>query len=88
MRDKKPLLRLNSEDAIDDAPAGSSILVKQGNYPESLSLGTAKTVTVKGGFDSAYDQQIANTTFIQAPGQTTIQAPSGSLKFEMLTIRP
>ncbi len=76
------------QDAIDDAATGSVIMVKQGTYPESISLGSDKTLLVKGGYNSTYDQQTANTTFIQALGQTTIQAPSGSLKFEMLTIKP
>jgi len=76
------------QDAIDAAPDGSDILVKQGVYEESISLGSAKTVLVKGGYDSAYTQQIANTTFIQGLGQTTIQATGGSLKFQMLSILP
>jgi hypothetical protein len=76
------------QDAINNAATGSVILVKQGTYPESISLGSAKTLLVKGGHNSAYDQQTANTTFIQGLGQTTIKAPSGSLKFEMLTIKP
>jgi len=74
--------------AIDAAVSGAVILVKQGTYPESISLGTAKTILVKGGYNSTYDQQTANKTFIQAPGQTTIQAPSGALTFQMITIKP
>ncbi|MDZ7696968.1 MAG: PQQ-binding-like beta-propeller repeat protein [Deltaproteobacteria bacterium] len=73
--------------AVDDADTGSVILVKQGTYPESINLGNSKMILIKGGYDSNYEQQTANTTFIQAPGQTTIQAPSGSLKFQMLTIK-
>ena len=76
------------QDAIEDAPAGSVILVKQGTYPESIRLEISKTLLVKGGYNSSYDQQEANATFIQGVGQTTIQAPRGSLKFEMLTIKP
>jgi hypothetical protein len=76
------------QDAIDDAPTGSVILVKQGTYEESISLGSAKTLLVKGGYNSAYNQQTADTTFIRGLVQTTIQASSGSLKFEMLTIKP
>ena len=75
------------QDAIDDASNGSVILVKQGTYPESIRLSSAKTLFVKGGYNSTYDQQTPNKTFIQGIGQTTIQAPSGSLKFEMLTIK-
>ena len=76
------------QEAIDAAPDGSEILVKQGAYEESICLTSAKTVLVKGGYDSAYSQQTANTTFIQGLGQTTIQASGGSLKFQMLSILP
>ena len=73
--------------AIDDAVAGSAILVKQGAYEESVSLESAKTLLIKGGYNSTYDQQAANTTFIQAPGPTTIKASSGSLKFQMINVK-
>ncbi len=76
------------QDAVDAAPDRSEILVRQGTYEESISLTSAKTVTVKGGYDSAYSGQTANTTFIQGIGQTTIQATGGSLKFQMLSILP
>jgi hypothetical protein len=82
------IVRQPDRHAINNALAGSVILVKQGTYPESISLESGKTLLVKGGHNSTYDQQTANTTFIQGLGQTTIQAPSGSLKFEMLTIKP
>ena len=75
------------QDAVNNAPDGTEIWVKQGTYKESISLISAKTVTVKGGYDSAYTGQTANTTFIQGIGQTTIQASGGSLKFQMLSIR-
>jgi len=74
--------------AIDAAVTGSVILVKQGTYAESISLGSAKTLLIKGGYNSTYDQQTADTTFIQQPGRTTVQAPGGSLTFQMVTIRP
>jgi hypothetical protein len=53
------------QEAIDAAPDGSEILVRQGTYEESISLTGTKTVLVKGGYDSAYSGQTANTTFIQ-----------------------
>ena len=76
------------QDAVNNAPDGTEIWVKQGTYEESISLTSAKTVTVKGGYDSEYRGQTANTTFIQGIGQTTIQASAGSLKFQMLSIVP
>lgn len=73
--------------AIDDAPTEWTILVRQGTYAESLSLGNAKTLLIKGGYNQAYDQQTANTTFIELPGQTTLKTSNGSLKFQMISVR-
>ena len=73
--------------AVDDAATGSEILVKQGTYEESLKLKSAKTLLIRGGYDSTYGQQTSNTTFIQASGQTSIQASTGSLKFQMISIK-
>ena len=72
------------QEAIDDAPDGSEILVRQGTYNESISLTNAKAVVVKGGYDSEYSLQTDNATFVY--GQT-LQASSGSLKYQMLSIR-
>ena len=52
---------------------GSVILVKRGIYVESLNLKSDKTLLIKGGYNSTYDQQTANATFIQAPGPTSIK---------------
>ena len=75
------------QDAIVNAATGSTILVRQGTYEESLNLETAKTLLIKSGYNEAYDQQTANTTFIQATGPTTIKAPSGSSKFQMINVK-
>jgi len=74
--------------AVDSAVSGAVIKVRQGTYAESIMLNTDKSLTLQGGWDSSFTSQNPNTTFIQAPGQTTIQAPSGSLTFEMVTIKP
>ncbi|MBW1803689.1 MAG: hypothetical protein JRJ85_23525, partial [Deltaproteobacteria bacterium] len=76
------------QNAINDAVTGSVLLVKQGTYPESISLGSQKSLVIKGGYDSTYSQQTADKTFIQGVGRTRIQAPSGSLTLQMLTIKP
>ena len=65
-------------------PDGWEILVRQGVYNESISPKNGKTVVVKGGYDSTYSQQTDNATFVY--GQT-LQASSGSLKYQMLSIR-
>jgi len=75
------------QDAINSAEAGSVILIAQGTYTELINLSKSKSLTLKGGYDSTYSQQTANTTFIEAPGPTTIKASSGSLKFQMITVK-
>ncbi len=76
------------QDAIDNASTGSVILVKYGTYAESLSMGSNKTLVIKGGYNTTeYNQQTANTTLIQAPGLINIQASSGSLKFQMINVK-
>ena len=73
--------------AIDAAATGTVILARQGDYTESLSLGSNKTLLIKGGYNSTYKQQTANTTIIQASGPTTIKPSSGSLKFQMINVK-
>ena len=85
--DKQPCYG-SIQNAMNDAVTGSVILVRQGTYPESISLGSQKSLVIKGGYNSTYSQQTANKTFIQGVGQTRIQAPSGSLTLQMLTIKP
>ena len=76
------------QDAVNGAADGSVILVKQGTYEESVTLTSPKTLTVKGGYNSTYTQQTANKTIIRVPGKTVIKATSGTIKLEMVTIRP
>ena len=85
--DKEPCYG-SIQDAVNDAIDGSAILVKQGTYGESITLGSPKTLLIKGGYDSIYTQQTANKTIIRVPGKTVIKAPSGAIKLEMVTIRP
>ena len=75
------------QEAINNATTGSTILVKQGIYAESISLGSGKTLLIKGGYNEAYSQQTANTTFIQTSGPTSIKASSGSLKLQMIGVK-
>ena len=84
--DKEPCYS-KIQDAIDNAVTGSVILVKRGIYVESLNLKSDKTLLIKGGYNSTYDQQTANATFIQAPGPTSIKASSGSLKCQMINVK-
>jgi uncharacterized repeat protein (TIGR03803 family) len=85
--DKEPCYS-SIQNAVSKATNGSIILVKQGIYRGSISLEKDKSLLVAGGYNSTYDQQSPNTTFIQTLGYTRIQAPSGSLQFRMITIQP
>lgn len=69
--------------AINAASDGSLIKIAQGTYNESFVLNQARSLILQGGWNSAYTTQTANTTFMKAP-----KAPQGSLKLQMVTIRP
>ena len=69
--------------AINAASTGTAIRIAQGIYSESITLSTSKSVTLQGGWNSAFSSQTPNTTFIKAP-----KATQGSLRLQMVTIRP
>ena len=77
------------QEAIDDAVDGSLIKVKAGTYEESLSVASGKTIQIKGGYDSVdYNNQVPNTTIIDAVGATRITPSSSSaLKFQMIRVK-
>jgi len=63
------------------------ILALNGTYrPSQTTTRLARNALAGAAF--LFTSQNPNTTFIQAPGQTTLQAPSGSLTFEMVTLKP
>jgi len=57
--------------------------VSQGTYDETFTLNAEKDLTLRGGWNSSYDEQTHNTTFIKAPS-----APQGALTLLMVTITP
>ena len=71
------------QSAIDAAGTGSAIRIAQGTYNESIALNSSKWLTLKGGWNSAFTSQTPNTTVIKAP-----KAAQGSLKLQVVTIRP
>jgi hypothetical protein len=74
--------------AINSASANSVIMVRSGTYEESLILGNSRTIFIKGGYNSTeYNQQLPNTTFINANGSRNIKASSGNLKLQMISVR-
>ena len=69
--------------AIDATNTGSVIKIAQGTYSNAITLSTSKSLTLQGGWNSSYDTQTSNTTFIKAP-----KATEGSLTLQMVTIKP
>lgn len=69
--------------AINAASTGTVIAIAQGTYAESITLNESKLLTLQGGWNSSYDAQTSNTTFIKAP-----KALQGALSLEMVTIKP
>ena len=72
--------------AINNAPAGSIILIAQGDYTDAgpMTLNQANTtLTLQGGWDGYFSTgQTSNTTFIKPP--SVLQ---GTLILQMVTIR-
>ncbi len=68
---------------IDGAGDGSAVNIAKGTYTEALTLNSAKTVTLNGGWNDAFSTQESGTTVIKAP-----KAGSGTLKMQRLIIRP
>ncbi len=69
--------------ALDAATSGSFIRVASGTYTETLALEASKSLTIQGGWDSAFSSQSPRTTFIEAPKVT-----KGSLKLQELVVQP
>jgi hypothetical protein len=71
------------EEAINWDRNTFTIKVEQGNYDESINLNQLKTITIQGGWNSSFNSQTPNTTFMKAP-----KALQGSIKIQELTIIP
>jgi len=69
--------------AINAAADGAQIRAAQGGYSERFTLNAAKSLTLQGGWNTAFDAQTSNTTFIRAPTVT-----QGSLTLQVVTIIP
>jgi hypothetical protein len=80
--DKTPCYT-NIQAAINAAVDGVQIRISQGDYSERFTLNALKSLTLQGGWNSAFDGQTSNTTFIKSPTVT-----QGSLTFQVVTIVP
>ena len=50
------------QEAIDSSSDGTLIRIVAGNYEEDIITNTSKTLTLKGGYDSAFTAQLSDTT--------------------------
>ncbi len=50
------------QEAIDTSSDGTLIRIVAGNYEEDITLNASKTLTLKGGYDSAFTAQLSDTT--------------------------
>ena len=71
------------QEAIDAAGDGSAANIAKGTYTEALTLSSAKTVTLKGGWNESFSTQESGTTVIKAP-----KVANGTLKMQNVVIRP
>ena len=71
------------QEAVNNAETGAVIRIAKGIYTESITLNESKSLTLQGGWNSLYDEQTSNTTFIKAP-----KALLGSLTLQMVNIKP
>ena len=69
--------------ALDASENGTVIKIGQGIYNDPFILNSPKTLHLHGGWDSTFETQTANTTFIKVP-----RATQGVLRLKMVTIRP
>ena len=74
------------QEAMDNATAGSIILIARGDYTPAGSVTLnppSRTLTLQGGWDASFSiGSLSNTTFIRPP-----HVPQGTLVFQMVTIR-
>jgi parallel beta-helix repeat protein len=50
------------QEAIDASNDGALIKIVQGDYEENITLNSSKTLTLQGGYDSAFTTQSSNST--------------------------
>ncbi len=79
----RPSCYMTIQAAINAAGDDAQIRISQGTYGELFALNALKSLTLQGGWNSNFDGQTSNTTFIKAPTVT-----QGSLTFPVVTIRP
>jgi len=71
------------QEAIEAAGNKTEILIAEGTYTEAITLNSAKSVTLQGGWNTSFGNQSGTTTLRSAP-----RAPQGSLTLQELTIKP
>lgn len=69
------------QDAIDAAVSGDTIKISQDAAAQALSLATAKTLSLQGGWNTAFTVQVAHTTI------TSLSIQEGSVGVESLVLQ-
>ncbi len=72
--------------ALDAAGDGAAIRVASGEYAENLAPGEAKTLTLSGGWDAAFDAA-AGLTVVDGGSLPPLTLESGALAVERLVLR-
>jgi hypothetical protein len=70
------------QDAYDIAPAGATIQVRAGSYPEHLKINRPVNVTIKGGYDPSFTSQNGDSLL---QGSITISAGRASIDRLVIT---
>ena len=71
------------QEAINTSSDGTLIRVVEGNYEENIALNASKTLTLKGGYDSAFTAQASNTNI----NSLTIAENSGTVEIENIILQ-
>ena len=79
---KQPCL-VSIQDAIFLAGPSSTILIAEGIYSEPITLNASKSLTLIGGWDTAFANQAGVTILRNAPG-----VQQGSITLQSLSIKP
>ena len=69
--------------AMDASDSGFIIKIRQGTYPESITLNENKFLTLQGNWEPSFQTQSGTTIIRNAP-----KAPKGRLTLQELNIKP
>jgi hypothetical protein len=71
------------QNAMEAANTGCVIKISSGVFGGTITLNKTAALTLEGGWDSSFESQTSNTTFIKSPSVL-----KGSLTLKMVTVKP